>query len=138
MIAVTLTIPVRVRFIRSATCFLVTSMRALGVASASDPLFEVAVSEALTNAVLHGRGHEDLRCEVELEDQRLTLRILDGGDGFVVSEVAMPEFSADDVETIPTSGYGLPIIQTVFPLIRSVQVSGRFGVELTQQRPASG
>ena len=43
---------------------------------------------------------------------------------------APPEVSRERIETLPSSGYGLPIIHTVFPIVRVVTVDGRFGLEL--------
>jgi hypothetical protein len=43
---------------------------------------------------------------------------------------ARPPEVTDDVQVLPEAGYGLPIIRTVFPIVRVVRVDGRFGVEL--------
>src|SRR5687767_9155822 len=129
----TLTVPNRVESVRPATAFLVQAARALKVPAAAEPVFEVAVSEAITNAVKHGRLNDEsatIRCDIEFVDGELTLRIIDGGKGFALPARRMPEVSKDTIETLPEAGYGLPLIQTVFPIVRIINVDGRFGVEL--------
>ena len=127
----TLTVPSRIEFVRPTTVFLVTAARAFH-ASAREPVFEVAISEAITNAVKHGSGSaaSSITCELELNDGALVVRIIDGGGGFEVQKRGMPEVSRERIEALPASGYGLPIIHTVFPIVRVVNVSGRFALEL--------
>jgi anti-sigma regulatory factor (Ser/Thr protein kinase) len=129
----TLTVPNRIESVRPATAFLVQAARGLGVPRAHDPVFEVAISEAVTNAVKHGnRGHAEstITCEVELDTDALTMRIIDDGSGFVVRTADLPDVSRDRIEALPASGYGLPIIRTVFPIVRVISVNGRFALEL--------
>lgn len=129
----TLTLPNRVESVRAATAFVVRTARAMQVAAATEPVFEVAVSEAIANAVKHGRGRRKdstIRCDIEIEGRRLMLRILDGGSGFKIPSGTMPELSRQQLETLPEAGYGLPIIRSVFPIVRVIEVNGRYGVEL--------
>ena len=131
MLIATLTVPNRVEFVRPATIFLVHTARALDVPAAEEPVFEVAISEAITNAVRHGGGTDStMTCEVELEGRMFTVRVIDGGEGFRLPPVALPDVSRDKIESVPASGYGLPIIKTVFPNVRVIEIEGRFGVEL--------
>lgn len=129
----TLTVPNRVESVRRATAFLVRAARAMNVAAATEPVFEMAVSEALANAVRHGRGNQadgTITCDIRLEGRRLTLRIIDGGPGFEVPPRRLPDVSRKRLHAVPERGYGLPIIQTVFPIVRIIEVDGKFGVEL--------
>jgi anti-sigma regulatory factor (Ser/Thr protein kinase) len=130
----TLTVPSRVEFVRPATAFLVHAARALDVPAAGEPVFEVAISEAVTNAVKHGGSSASpstITCELELDDTALTVRIVDDGSGFAMSEpAAIPDVSRDRIESLPASGYGLPIIHTVFSTVRVVNHGGRFALEL--------
>jgi anti-sigma regulatory factor (Ser/Thr protein kinase) len=129
----TLTLPNRVESVRPATAFVVRTARALKVPAATEPVFEVAVSEAIANAVKHGRGrrrNSTIRCDIAIEGRRLMLRIIDDGSGFQITNNRMPELSRQQVETLPEAGYGLPIIRSVFPIVRVIEVNGRFGVEL--------
>jgi serine/threonine-protein kinase RsbW len=130
----TLTVPNRVESVRPATAFLVQVARGLGVPGTSDSLFEVAVTEALSNAVKHGRsprGMGTIVCEIERAPEHLTLRISDEGRGFTVPEPRLPPITPDEPETLPESGFGLPIIQAVFPMVRGVRLGGRFVLELS-------
>lgn len=129
----TLTVPNRVESVRPATAFLVQAARAMQVPAAAEPVFEVAISEAITNAVKHGGkdcADATIRCDIELENRQLTLRIIDGGSGFQPCAATMPEVAAERIDSLREAGYGLPIIQTVFPIVRAVTVDGRFGIEL--------
>ena len=128
----TLSVPSRVEFVRPATAFLVTAARALHVSTAHEPVFEVAISEAITNAVKHGSEsvHANITCELELTDGALIVRIIDGGGGFEVQKRGMPDVSRERIDSLPASGDGLPIIHTVFPVVRVVNLSGRFALEL--------
>src|SRR5688572_11120850 len=108
----TLTVPNRVESVRPATAFLVQAARAMKVPAAAEPVFEVAISEALTNAVRHGGPNHDeatITCDIALEGRRLTLRIIDGGEGFEVPPRRMPDVSPQRIESVPEAGYGLPI-----------------------------
>lgn len=127
-----LSVPSRVEFVRPATTFLVNAARAFEVSAAVEPVFEVAISEAITNAVKHGSvaSTATITCELELQEGALTVRIIDDGSGFVVRQIGMPEVSPERIELLPASGYGLPIIHTVFPIVRVVTVGGRFALEL--------
>jgi serine/threonine-protein kinase RsbW len=128
-----LTVPDRIESVRPATAFLVQAARGFGVPRANDPVFEVAISEAITNAVTHGRqakSNSTITCEVELVGGALTMRIIDDGRGFEVRTAGLPEVSPERIDTLPASGYGLPIIHTVFPIVRVVNVDGRFALEL--------
>jgi anti-sigma regulatory factor (Ser/Thr protein kinase) len=129
----TLTVPNRFESVRPATAFLVQAARAFGVPRACEPVFEVAVSEAITNAVKHGSRQNPgatITCEAELHEGSLRMRIIDDGSGFVVPEAALPDVSPDRIDALPASGYGLPIIHSVFPIVRVITVDGRFGLEL--------
>lgn len=128
-----LSVPNRVEFVRPATGFLVQTARALDVPASFEPVFEVAISEAITNAVKHGGGDaagSTITCELQLDERRLTVRIIDDGAGFRIPAAELPELSADRIDAVPSSGYGLPIIRTVFPNVRVIEVEGRFGLEL--------
>lgn len=130
----TLTLPARKESVRPAVSFVVETARALRVAAGATPLFEVAVNEAISNAVRHGQaGIEDavIVCEVEAGAGQLAIRILDSGPGFAMTERQLPDITPERLESLPESGYGLPIIQSVFPSVRAIRVKGRFGLELS-------
>jgi serine/threonine-protein kinase RsbW len=129
----TLTVPNHVESVRSATAFVMRTAREMKVPAADHPVFEVAVAEALANAVRHGRSGDSDRtitCDITSKDRRLTLRIIDNDTGFVVPPAGLPDISREPIEALPERGYGLPIIRSVFPIVRVVEVDGRFGIEL--------
>ncbi len=143
-----LTVPNRVESVRPAVSFVVQTARALNIARAADPLFEVAVAEALTNAVKHGHSPASLGevrdravsapplsdvidCELELDARRFVLRVIDNGPGFVIPHPWEHAAAPAEVYEIPESGHGLHIIQSVFQGVRGVQLNGRFRLELS-------
>lgn len=88
------------------------------------------VFRALDDGTTPERTEAVIVCEVELVDRCLTVRILDQGPGFVLPLTPRPEWSADDITTIPESGYGISIIQGVFPMVRIIARPGAFGLEM--------
>jgi anti-sigma regulatory factor (Ser/Thr protein kinase) len=133
----TLTLSSEVQSIRHAAEFILRTARTMAPSAASHALFETAVVEALTNAFKHGnkagRADASIVCEVELADQRLTVRVLDDGPGFTLPEPVepLPAYEADNVAAIPEQGFGLSIIRSVFPDVRTVRRDGRFGLEMS-------
>jgi anti-sigma regulatory factor (Ser/Thr protein kinase) len=129
------TVPSRVESIRLAAEFIIHAARNIGVPAAADSLFEVAVVEALNNAIKHGntdqRADAFVVCEVEAGDGTLILRIIDQGAGYTLPRAARPDWSPDDIASVPESGYGLEIIQKIFPTVRTIGRPGQFGVEMT-------
>ena len=129
-----MTVPARAEFVRPASEFVLQTARHLGASATSNPLFEIAVAEALTNAVKHGsRGRADasVTCEVDGAGGAVSIRILDEGEGFTPGPRTEPvDPSTLDVAAIAESGYGVPIIQAVFPRIQTGRHEGRFCLEL--------
>ena len=128
------TVPSRVESIRPAAAFLVQAARQMQVPAASGSLFEGAIVEALNNAVEHGntaqRPEAVVVCELERVGHRLTVRIFDQGPGFALPRAPRPDGGADDIATTPEGGFGLPIIQSVFPMVRTITRAGEFGLEM--------
>jgi anti-sigma regulatory factor (Ser/Thr protein kinase) len=130
------TVPASADFVRAAAQFVVQTARHLGAQAAASPLFEVAVVEALANAVKHGSGgREDavITCEVERTGAGLAIRIYDEGEGFSPEERATPPVDPATAEIcdVPASGYGVPIMHSVFQQIEGRREGGRFCLELT-------
>jgi anti-sigma regulatory factor (Ser/Thr protein kinase) len=108
------TVPGRVESVRPAAAFLVGIARNLHVPNAGDQMFEVAIVEALSNAIKHNPrdGHGSLQCDLEVSGRLLTIRVLDEAArapvALSVPNGAIPwsDATADAWETIPDSGYG--------------------------------
>jgi anti-sigma regulatory factor (Ser/Thr protein kinase) len=128
------TVPTGVESIRLAVDFLVQAARAMRVPAAADTLFEAAIVEAVNNAVEHGdtarRPDAVIVCEIERVNHRLTLRVLGQGPEFALSPKLLPEWDANDVTTLQEGGFGLPIIQSVFPTVHTIARTGEFGLEM--------
>jgi anti-sigma regulatory factor (Ser/Thr protein kinase) len=131
----TVTIPNRVEALRQAADFIIRSAHDMSVPAASDALFAVAITEALNNALKHGntvaRPDTQIVCELERMDHQLTVRILDQGPGFVLPPAPRPEIAASDIMAVPESGYGIPIIQRMFPVVRTISRPGKSGIEMS-------
>lgn len=129
------TVPSRVDSIRLAAEFMVHAAGNMGVAAAADSLFEVAIVEALNNAIKHGnaehRADAFIVCEIESGDGTLIVRIIDQGAGYTLPRAPRAEWSPDDIASVPESGYGIEIIQKVFPTVRTIGRSGKFGLEMS-------
>ena len=134
MTPASLTVPARPEFVRVASSFVVQASRDLGANTAQAPLFEVAIGEAVANAVKHGsHGRDDatVTCEVEGDGGRIRIRIYDQGQGFTWAPRPIPIAAGDiDIASLPESGYGIPIIQTVFHDIQTCLEDERFCLEL--------
>jgi anti-sigma regulatory factor (Ser/Thr protein kinase) len=135
--AAAVTVPGRVESVRPAASFLVGLSRNLQVPAADDNLFEVAIVEALSNALKHNRDAEGvLHCELELAGRCLRIRVLDEGArapvALAIPTGAIPwsEATTDSWEAIPDNGYGLYLMRAVFPQIKPVTRDGRHGIEM--------
>jgi anti-sigma regulatory factor (Ser/Thr protein kinase) len=132
--AVSVSVPGRVEFIRPVVEFIVQASLTLNVSGASDPLFEVAIAEALSNALRHGsEGVPDttILCELALISDCFVVRVFDQGPGFILPvPQAPPDWTPAEIHSVPTGGFGLHIIQAVFKRVSVVRRSGQFGLEM--------
>src|SRR5581483_800228 len=124
----TVSVPGRVESVRPAASLLVSMARQLKVPAAERSLFEVALVEALSNAIKHNARDEaaSLRCDFELTGRTLIIRVLDEGARAPVALTVPTDVApwanatADAWESIPESGYGLYVMREVFPQITAV------------------
>lgn len=137
-LSASVTVPGRIESVRPAASLLVAMARQLNVPAAENALFEVALVEALGNALRHNARDDDgpLRCDFDLIGRTLTIRVLDQGARAPV-DLSIPtgaapwsDATADAWETIPETGYGLYVMRAIFPAIRSVTHDGHHGIEL--------
>jgi anti-sigma regulatory factor (Ser/Thr protein kinase) len=129
----TLSVPSRIDSIRPASQFIIQIARVLGVPAADQSLFEAAIVEALANAFKHGNKQREempIVCEIERDASRFAVRIFDRGAGFFAPTFPASAPDPEAIDAIRESGYGVAIIQSVFPIVRPVCRRGRFGVEL--------
>lgn len=101
----------------------------LGVTAEVLADLKTVVSEAVTNAIVHGyRGRDPKQCYVLLElkyysDKSLVISVTDRGRGIENIEKAMEPFYTTDREG-ERSGMGLPIMQAFTDSIRIVSKKG--------------
>ena len=133
-----LTVPGRIDSVRPAAAFLVKAARGRGIPAVEQPLFEVAIVEALNNALMHNSrdGEEPLHCELDVQGNRLRVRILDEAARSPVvltlplSPAPAPLETPESWSDIPESGYGLHLIHAVFPQLRPITRDGMHGIEM--------
>ncbi|HEY3093948.1 MAG TPA: ATP-binding protein [Vicinamibacterales bacterium] len=132
------TVPGRIESVRPAVAFLVEIARGAGVAAADNHLFEVAIVEAISNALKHNvrDAATPIHCELEVAGRLLCIRVLDEAARAPLS-LAMPTgavpwsgATAETIGDVPESGYGLYLMRAVFPEIAPVTREGRHGIEL--------
>ena len=106
------TVPGRIESVRPTAAFLVGMARNLHVPAADDQMFEVAIVEALSNAIKHNPRERDasVQCDLEVCGRLLTIRVLDDGArapvALSVPTGAIPwsDATSDSWATIPESG----------------------------------
>src|SRR5215218_2599318 len=89
-----LTIPAAVRSLHQARVFVDTIARQAGLKDADREAFDLAVTEAVSNAIRHGspRGAEDtVELQVADEATRLVVTVRDHGVGFVPESFVLPD-----------------------------------------------
>lgn len=75
--------------------------------------FQIAASEAVVNAIVHGNKqdpHKKVYIEVTTDEHKLELKIKDEGDGFDVSKLPDP---TDESNLYKESGRGIFIIRSL-------------------------
>ena len=112
--AFALELPSDLRLIDTAITYLVTRCREYHFAGSRLTLnFRVGVAEALANAMIYGNGSDPskrVRVEVELDPERINIRVVDQGKGFdpgVVPDPTLPEHLE------ATGGRGLFLIRSL-------------------------
>lgn len=87
---------------------------------------ELSVVEAVNNAIKHAYGNErghEVEILVSFHGDRLTFQIVDNGRSLDPSHIPAMDFDPDDLDSLPESGMGLHIIQSVMDAVEY----GRYG-----------
>ena len=112
--AFALELPSDLRLIDTAITYLVTRCREYHFAGSRLTLnFRVGVAEALANAMIYGNGRDPskrVRVEVELNPERINVRVKDQGKGFDPMDVPDPTLP-EHLEA--TGGRGLFLIRSL-------------------------
>ena len=112
--AFALELPSDLRLIDTAITYLVTRCREYHFAGSRLTLnFRVGVAEALANAMIYGNGSDPskrVRVEVELDPERINVRVVDQGSGFDPGDVPDPTLP-EHLEA--TGGRGLFLIRSL-------------------------
>ncbi|HLM67975.1 MAG TPA: ATP-binding protein [Longimicrobium sp.] len=112
--AFALELPSDLRLIDTAIAYLVTRCREYHFGGSRLTLnFRVGVAEALANAMIYGNGSDPskrVRVEVELDPERINIRVVDEGKGFDPTDVPDPTLP-EHLEA--TGGRGLFLIRSL-------------------------
>jgi len=101
------------------------------------PLIELAVCEAVNNAIIHGYGRKagsPVEVDVSLGGGRLEVVVADLGQGFERFPDTMPAIpGGDDLEKLPLGGWGLRIMGEVMESVRYSSAQGRNELSLSRR-----
>ncbi|WP_243359869.1 ATP-binding protein [Fundidesulfovibrio terrae] len=100
------------------------------------PLVELAVCEAVNNAIIHGYDQKEgfpVEVSLSLAKGKLIVTVADRGRGFSTFPDALPKVPAgEDLQNMPLGGWGLRIMGEVMEQVRYSSDAGRN--ELTMSR----
>lgn len=130
----TLDIPAEVSTLHQVRLFVEEITREAGLDEGDRAAFELAITEAVSNAIRHGspRGAEDrVRVSVVEEASRIVVTICDQGCGFVPVRITLP-----DPHSFTDHGRGLYLIHA---LVDEVEYTRRDGtiVRLVKKKKAA-
>lgn len=101
------------------------------------PLVELAVCEAVNNAIIHSYGRVDghlVEVDVSLKEGRLAVVVSDMGRGFESFPDPLPAIpDSDRPEAFPLGGWGLRIMGTVMETVAYASDSGRHRLTMTRR-----
>jgi serine/threonine-protein kinase RsbW len=115
-----LTLPARFENIPTIALFVAEAARAAGMSEAEAFHCQMAADEACTNIVEHAYGDDKagvIEITVTVRPGRLTVQIVDYGEGFEPSDVPTPAFSGD-VESLQPGGIGLHLMRQLMDDVR--------------------
>lgn len=101
------------------------------------PLIELAVCEAVNNAIIHGYGRKagfPVEVDVSLGDGRLDVVVADQGQGFERFPDVLPAIpDGDDLEQMPLGGWGLRIMGEVMEAVDYSSDQGRNELSMSRR-----
>lgn len=101
------------------------------------PLIELAVCEAVNNAIIHGYGRKagsPVEVDVSLGGGRLDVTVADLGQGFERFPDTLPAIPGDDdLEQLPLGGWGLRIIGEVMEVVGYSSAQGRNELSMSRR-----
>jgi serine/threonine-protein kinase RsbW len=101
------------------------------------PLIELAVCEAVNNAIIHGYGRKagsPVEVDVILDGGRLEVVVADLGQGFERFPDTLPGIpGGDDLEQMPMGGWGLRIMGEVMETVGYSSAQGRNELSMSRR-----
>jgi len=101
------------------------------------PLIELAVCEAVNNAIIHGYGRKPgspVEVDVSLDGGRLHVTVADLGQGFERFPDTLPAIpGGDDLEQMPLGGWGLRIMGEVMEVVGYSSAQGRNELSMSRR-----
>lgn len=101
------------------------------------PLIELAVCEAVNNAIIHGYGRKagsPVEVDVRLGEGRLDVTVADLGRGFEQFPDTLPPIpDGDALEQMPMGGWGLRIMGEVMDAVEYSSSGGRNELSMSRR-----
>ena len=101
------------------------------------PLVEMAVCEAVNNAIIHAYGRKagfPVEVEVTLDGERLRVTVADQGKGFEAFPKTLPKIpEGGDLAEMPLGGWGLRIMGEVMDCVDYSSAGGRNAVVMVRR-----
>lgn len=117
LLRLTLELPEGVSYIttlRKTACCLLDSV---GIRQTDIEDIELLIGELATNAVLHAKGSDGYRVDVEVHSDRVVLTVVDRGQGFSAASIPAPGESRSDPQSQDHEerfgGWGLPLVYSI-------------------------
>jgi serine/threonine-protein kinase RsbW len=104
----TLTLPRDSRFLGPLRTSLGALLEPLAVPEGAVEDLQLALTEACSNAFVHAEGTRHCRVSVLIDSGRCTVRVIDHGPGFSLSEV-----QAREPDLLSETGRGLHVVEAV-------------------------
>ena len=98
---------------------------------------ELALVEACTNAVRHGRDAgrgKTFRLEVQVTEDWIEFVLVEPGDAYDFDGREMPAVDADALEALPEGGFGIPLIKAAMDVAEYRRIGDTNVLRLAKRR----
>ncbi len=97
-------------------------------------MVELALVEACTNAVRHAGRGETFQLEVRVTERWIEFVLMERGDAYDFDGREMPAVDANTLDTLPESGFGIPLIKTVMDVAEYHRIGDTNVLRLAKRR----
>ena len=125
--------------VRKAASIFMEAIADMGAAGVRQEL-ELAFVEACTNSAKHGSSGEEgdqIKVTLEIESSQVKVTLEDHGRPFDPAG-QKPVIDAQRIESLPTGGMGLPLIQAIFDSVKYEPLPGKNRLVLVKRISGNG